>query len=289
MIGERMEEYIHSIMTDGVGAALSNRVEDVTKVAGERYRTFIEAQAQGVKNKLWRYFELHMGRLRRVTFQNLQHEFGHEMFSNWGLVGVVVSEMREEDRKAMETKKEFLATEDVEAKKRLIHDLMAMHTDEAMPDIRAANSWLAEGLATYCESTPIGGEPTDYLYECQRMIRENTSLPLEQLTVYKIGSFRGVYHEAMMGAYAQSWGFVRFFMERYHKEFLSYMERVARQEPIGTEDIVWLLEEMGKDARTLEREWEEFIQQFPALEDPLMKELDEIESMRRSLQNFGDV
>ena len=289
MIGDEMEGFINALMNNVYGKAIDNLAERVESVVDKRYHVFVEGQAKGIKDKFWRYFDWFMGRLRRTTFAILRHEFSHELFSNWELVAVVVSKLDEKGIPDLKKKKKFLETTDVKEKRRILRELITLKSEEALPEMQAANSWLAEGLATYCETDPIGTQNDERIYGFQQMIKNNALFPLEQLTVYKIGSFPGVYHEAMLHAYSQSWALVMFLMDTYPGRFMQYIQKIAEQTPQENEDIEWLIEAIGKDARTIEAELIEYMKQFPQVEDPYMEQIDEMKRLHDSLVNFGSV
>ena len=117
-------------------------------------------------------------------------------------------------------KREFLSSADMEKRRQLLMELL--NTQGRQPiEIRAANSWVSEGLAAYMERTPIGAPHDLYLYLVQRARQDKQLLPAEFLNVFRMGSFPGIAPKAMYYAYAQSWCFVRFLMERYPTQFLA--------------------------------------------------------------------
>ncbi len=290
MIGEEMENFINGLMHDVFGKAVDDVVDRVETFVDKRYHVFVEGQAKSIKDKYWRYFEWYMGRLRRTTFAILRHEFSHELFSNWALVGVVISKIKEKEIPNVKKKKKFLETKDVKEKQKILRELITLRSEEPLPEIQAANSWLAEGLATYCETGPtIGSQNDERVYCFQEMLRDNAFFPLEQLTVYKIGSFPGMYHEAMLYAYSQSWALVKYFMDTYPDKFMKYILKISEKTPEGNEDIEWLIEAIGKDARTIEAELLEYMKKFPQIEDPYFEQFDEMQKLHDSLVNFGSV
>lgn len=288
MAGDSMETYVNGFMESLFGtqkqldAALDTHVQ-------ERYQVFVKGQIQGVKNKFWKYVDWYMSGLRNTTEMILRHEFAHEMLSNWGLVAVTVSRLSDEAKEEAKKKKKFLQAETDAAKEKALAELMHSRSDDEVPDVKVANSWLAEGTATFCETEMLGQENNERLYAFQKMMRNNLFMPLEQLTVYKIGSFPGVCNEVMLYAYAESWALVTYLMHHYPAQFMQYMQRVAEKEPEGNEDVLWLEETIGKDRRTMEEELQAFMKTFPEVVDPFMEFIDKRDELKNSLMSFGDV
>ena len=158
-----------------------------------------------------------------------------------------------------------------------------MRKKETLPEINAANSWFVEGVATFCETNSLGEANERWLNTLQEMIKKDAVYPLEQLTVYKMGSFPGVYRDAMLYAYAQSWAFVTFLMHTYPDQFMNYLERISKEAPKENEDLNWLLEALGKDLKVLQFEFMEFIKKYEPTEDPDVKYLNK---MRQIFESF---
>lgn len=289
MIGEQTEEFIRRLMINIYGNVIDSVVDQVEALVHDRYHVFVEGQAKGIKDKYWQYFDWWMGLLRRTTFLVLRHEFTHEMLSNWGLVMVVVSTFDEEEFPHADKKKKFLETSDAAEGLKILMELGTLRSQDSLPPMRATNSWLAEGLATYGETEMLGTDNEERIFWFQEMLRENAFFPLEQLTVYKIGSFPGVCYDAMLYAYAESWALVTFFMEKYPDEFMQYVHKVGSQTSEANQDLEWLIEAIGKDARTIEKELLAFMDQFPEVENPLMKTFDKRKELHDSLVTFGYV
>jgi hypothetical protein len=286
-IGDEVEQFINSLMEDGFGSQIDSSASTIKDRVDSSYHRSIDEQAHGIKNKFRAYFDWHMNMLKRLTFTVLRHEFAHGTFSNWGLQMVIVSKFQEDSISALEEKKKFLETDDMEEKKRMIMEIMTQQSDAVLPEIEAANSWFTEGVATYCETDPFGYENDERIYGFQEMMREGSFLPLEQLSAYKIGSFPGVYPKAMIYAYAQSWALVTFLMDTYRDGFISYMNRVAKTQPEGDQDILWLEEAIGKDRRTIERELIVYMERFPPKDDPVTQMLEHNQKFINDLNTFG--
>lgn len=270
-LGDRFSEVLFQGMVGESGRNIDEMVDAVERCAGERYRIFIEGQAKVIRDKYWKAYSYYKGMFREETMSTLRHEFAHEIFHNWGLQSVLISKIKDDKEKLVEKKKEFLETKDCRKKAELIKTLMALRTRKAPLDVRAANSWLAEGIATYCETNPAGSRNDKLLFLYQEMARKEAIYPLESLTVYKMGSFPGVCSEAMAYLYAQSWAFVTFLMDEYPEEFMDYQSKMARKTAQDYEDITWLLESLGKDLRTVEKEFVEYMNRFEELDDPYVR------------------
>jgi len=286
-IGEEMEKFITDMMEQIYGKQIDNAAESIKQQIDERYHLSIDGQAKSIKNKFWAYFDWRMNMLRRITFSVLRHEFAHETFSNWGLQMVVVSKFQKDSVSNLEEKKKFLETNDINEKKRILLELMTQQSEEELPQIESANSWFTEGVATYCETDPLGDQNDERIYGFQKLMSDNSFLPLEQLSVYKIGSFPGVYHEVMLYAYSQSWALVKYLMDNYREGFITYMNRVAETPPEGNQDIEWLEEAIGKDRRTLEKELIDYMSQFPPVDDPVTKIMERNKEFHDDLVTFG--
>jgi len=177
----------------------------------------------------------------------------------------------------VEKKKDFLETKDCRKKAEILKNLVSQRGREHIDfNIKAANSWLAEGIATYCETEEIGEQNDKWLFIYQQMSKDKPIYPLEFLMAYKIGSFPGVYSTAMIELYAQSWAFVSFLMDKYPKEFMDYQDLLAAEKPEKTEDVKWLEEALNKDIKVIEMEFKEYMDKFEQLEDPFSVHFDKI-------------
>lgn len=271
VLGDRFSDFLFESFIGKPGEAIDDAADRLKTMAGDRYEIVIQGLADDVKDKFWRYYNMIKNEFSEMTFGTLRHEFAHEVFSNWGFQNIVVSRSKQDREKLQKKKKDFLDTKDKAKKKKLLMELLTLKSEKGTVDLKAANSWLAEGAATYCETDPIGGKNDRWLFTFQKMKRENAIYPLEHLTVYKIGSFPGVYPEAMLYAYAQSWAFFTFLMDRYPAQFMEYQRRFSREKAEEHEDIEWLVEALGKDIRIIEKEFVEYMDRLEKLEDPLIE------------------
>jgi len=273
-LGDQFSNFIQEAIAGRTGRAVDAMANSAKARSGERYSVFIDGQARSIKEKFWRFHDLFRSEVRDVTTSTLKHEAAHALFNNFGVQTIVVSKMSDSSKALIEKKRKFLESSDPAQKKQLLQEIIAVRKSEEMPEINASNSWFVEGLAAYCETSPIGAQNDNWLYIFQAMTHRSGLYPLEQLTVFRMGSFPGVYPETMMHAYSQSWALVKFLMDRHREPFLKYLRRVAEQEPTGQEDLEWLLEALGMDLKTLQAQFSGYMTVFPQLQDPDIKRLE---------------
>lgn len=279
MLGDSFSAFLESALVGGVGKAMDQAADSVKSQVDKRYHVFVEGKADEVKNKFAGYHSYLRGIYREQTMETLRHEMVHELFHNWGLQTVIVSKIRDRHETEADKKKKFLEEADSSKKRELLLELAQLRKQDTDVQVEASNSWFVEGLAAYMEPTPVGGVSKRWLYTFQEARRKGRLFPIEHLTVYKMGSFPGVASESQLFAYAQSWAFVHFLMSRYPENFMRYLDRISRETPEENEDILWLLESLGKELRPLEEEFLAYMEQFEELEDPMLEELDTMISM----------
>jgi sRNA-binding regulator protein Hfq len=285
-LGDEVQEFVTSMMEEGYGKNIDLSATSMKGSVDQRYHMQIDESAKNLKDLLWSYFDWQMNGLKQITNSVLRHEFAHGIFSNWGIQMVVVSKVNQETLSNLEKKKEFLKSSDISEKKKIILDLMTQRSTEDLPEINAANSWCTEGIATFCETSPLGGFNKDRIYGFQELMRNNALLPLEQLSAYKIGSFPGVYQQAMLDAYSQSWALVCFLMDKYRQPFLTYLIRVSNEQPEGNQDIVWLEEALGKNRRVIEQELVAYMEQFEDVDDPTLTLIEKNRKFQDDVMTF---
>jgi len=273
-LGDSFSKLIEEAIMGQTGRRMSGAVEAVKGQVDKRYHVFVEEQAEDVMKKFSAAHSVIRGRYREETLTTLRHELTHELFHNWGLQSIVVSKLEGSQGEEAKKKRSFLEEKDIQRKRELLLELVHLRGSKPI-QVAASNSWFVEGLAAYMETVPAGEPNKRWLYLFQQAKRKNALFPIEHLTVYKMGSFPGIAWEAMQYAYAESWAFVYFLMNRYPAEFTKYLERFSREKPKENEDIHWLLEALGgKNMRALEGEFLEYMNQFPELEDPYLEEFD---------------
>jgi hypothetical protein len=276
VLGDKFSKNLYELFIGATGQMIDAQAEYAKRYYGgdKRAEIVIDGQVDYIKDKIWKVYNRALSDCRNLTLTTLRHEFVHELFSNWGLQNIEVSKS-EKRQKLLEKSKDIFTTEDKEAKKQWIEDLLVMGTGAKEYDMKAANSWLVEGLATYCETYPIGKQNDIWLFLFQEMIENDEVYPLEVLTYYKIGSFPGMCNEAVIKAYAQSWAFTTFLLDQYPEELVSYMERAA-SETVRTdkEELSLFLECMNKDAKEINNEFVAYVnKKYEKLDDPMVKQL----------------
>jgi hypothetical protein len=269
--GKEMEKYAFEVTAKWLGKLdeFIDKVKDAHKI-DDRYDIFIDGQIKEVKDKFWNAYNFYKGELTERTLSTLRHEFTHEVFHNWGLQNIVLSSPKIDKAKLIAKKKEFLDTTDLEKKKELFKILMKMsdREDEGV-EFEASQSWLNEGLATYFGTEIPGTVDENWLFLYQDMDRKNEVNPIEFITNFRMGSFPGLCHKAQLGAYAQSWALTNFLMDRYPDQFMMYQKRLAEQTVKNDDDrLSWLLEALGKDLPTLEKEFRVYMAGFRQTDDP---------------------
>ncbi len=271
--GEKMEKMVFDVIVGKTGKSIDEIVGAVKKTVDERYHVFIDGQVKEITDRYWDTYSFYKGELTAMTLETLRHEFTHEVFHNWGFQNIILSKPNIDEKELVEKKKEFLETKDCKKKEELLNSLIRIRKEEAEDlDMDAAQSWLAEGIATYCETDPIGSINEMWLFVYQEMARKNEVNPTEFLTTFKLGSFPGLCPKAMLNAYGQSWALTTFLMKKYQKEFLSYQKRLINQKHEGDEDeLTWLLQCLDKDLPTLEREFSEYMATYEKVDDPDVK------------------
>jgi len=271
--GDRMEKMVFDVMVGKTGRSFDMIVNGIKGRVDSRYHVFLEGQAKEISDKFWDAYNLYKNELNEMTTSTLRHEFTHEIFNSWGFQSVVLSKPNIDKRKLEATKKEFLDTKDYRKKEELLMSLMRLKKEEYEGvEVGAAQSWLSEGLATYCATDPIGTIDEGWLFTYQDAASRKEVNPIEFLTNFKVGSFPGLALKAALGSYAQSWALVSFLMERYPDQFMAYQIRFATQKPKdGEEELRWLLESVGKDLPALEKELSDHMSMYPKVEDPDVK------------------
>jgi hypothetical protein len=123
------------------------------------------------------------------------------------------------------------------------------------------------------------------LSEFQEARRQQQILPLEFLNAFRLGSFVGMSTQSQLYAYAQSWAFCHFLMQRYPTGFLAYLDRLAREPPQEGEDtLAWLTQAVGRDQRTLEQEFLASMDRFPPEDSLRVKQMKELVDLLAALQ-----
>ena len=301
--GGWLEKYYFDYVT-----RLCNSLDDWAKKEKEQFKDssgniVIDGYCKETQDVFWNWYSLHKNLALDETFETMRHEFTHEVFHNWGLQTVVVSKTAVDKDKMSEKEKEILDTLDSQDDKKienLFKELFRLKKGyyEGL-ELGAANSWLAEGMALYCETTPMGAVNEERLFRFQEMAKKGAVNPLEFLTNFKKGSFSGLDIEAVLDGYAESWAFTSFLMEKYPEQFIKYQSILADQiagnakEAKENDDFALLLKCLGKSLPELEKEFSEFMKTFKQIDDPdvnrflkYQKMHDDFENVQRQERKF---
>jgi hypothetical protein len=266
MIGEWFSELLAEAYLGDIREA---RDKVSNQIKGSQYEEVIEGRMREFLKKYETAHSLVRQLYRQRSEDTLRHELVHAMFHNWKLQSIRLSQMPEQNKEELEKKRQFLQSDKIEEKRKLLQELLQQKPDHEIPDVQATNAWFVEGLAGYMEPTPLGAVNQERLPGAQQAIREQRLLPLEFLHTFQMGSFVGMSTSSMLYAYAQSWAMCHFLMHRYPEGFLAFLDRMAGEAPQpGDDTLAWLVEAIGKDHKTLDQEFLEHLKQFPP-EDPL--------------------
>ncbi|MFC2140176.1 hypothetical protein ACFLQ1_00480 [Candidatus Auribacterota bacterium] len=274
VLGDKFAKFIEKNFIGKVERVIDSQVKQIKKRIQQSDHMMLEGQAHDIKDRYWRIYNLIIDSCKDETLSTLRHEFIHELFNNWGLQNVKVSRSEKAKAKLRNKKKEAFEFKSSEKKQAWLSSILGSSSKRDDMELKAANSWLVEGLATYGETYPIGNQNDRWLFIMQEMIRNNKVYPLATLTFYKMGSFPGMYStKAMITAYAQSWALVTFLLEKYPDQFVKYMQGSSDEAArADSEDLQFLLKCLGKDAHTLDQEFLEYINaKYEKLEDPFIK------------------
>jgi len=278
-LGDQVASALFEMLVGRTGEAIDRQSKQIKSQVSGRYHREITNEAESFKDKFGVAHHLFRKMFRSSTLKTLRHEFTHGLFHNWELQSIEVSKFIDDKLGLIEKKKNIITSGNAKEKTELVKALISFKGEEL--NLQAANSWLAEGLATYCETDPIGTQNDCWLHIYQEMVKEGPIYPLEYLANYKMGSFPGVCSKAMLQMYAQSWALVTFLMDKYPQEVMQYQKRMSENLALGHEDLDWLLEATGKDLRELENEFKEYMQQYADVEDPHEAMFSEIDKMFR--------
>jgi hypothetical protein len=274
--GDKTEKFYYGWVTGISGAydRASDRLKAGIGDAGAGI--MIDGLSKDLQDKYWDWYSIHKDIATDRTMSTLRHELTHEILHNRGLQNIIISRVKA-DKDAMARKKkdvlDAIELADKDKVERLFVELMKMKSREHEGlEVSAANSWLSEGMATYCETVPIGSVNEERLFSYQEAARKNAVNPIEFLTHFRMGSFSGLCSEAALDAYGESWALTSFLMAKYPDRFISYQIKLATNKPKDDEeDLRWLLESLGMDLPSLEREFREYMAAYPKIDDPDVK------------------
>jgi len=243
----------------------------------------------------WNWYSLHKNLAADYTTEVMRHEFTHEVFHNWGLQSIITAKVDIDKTEVAKKEKEImdaLESQDKDKMEETFKELFKL-TKEYRESLRVtvSNSWLAEGLAQYCETVPIGSVNAQCLSSFQEMRKKDAANPVEFLTNFATGSFAGLDYKGMLDNYAESWAFASFLMERYEEQFIKYQalraDRIAKGEPDlkGADDFSLLLNCIRKSAPELEKEFAEYMAAFKKIDDPFVAKVMAYEKIVEDFRN----
>jgi hypothetical protein len=136
------------------------------------------------------------------------------------------------------------------------------------PD-RYAGAWISEGFSDYVAPENMGDVNRERLMYLKKQLDEGqTLMPLQYLVTFKSGSGKESVHKlaadyAIM-AYAESWAFVYFLMNKYPEAFLTYLKDLKQQDKKfdGGKDVLLIEKHMGKKLGEIDKEFEGFTLQL---------------------------
>jgi hypothetical protein len=296
--GTRFEKLYRDYI-EGICNAIDEHAKgEKAKLNDGGWQITVEGYAKEQKDVLWKWYDLHKRIALDETFEVMRHEFTHEIFHNWGLQGVVTSRPPVDKDKMAAKEKEILdalESKNQEKIEDVFKDLYKMKKNYYEDlEMSVSNSWLAEGIAVYCMTSPIGTINERFLAGYQEMSDKNRINPLEFITNFKRGSFSGLNYQSMLDGYAESWGFTKFLMEKYPAQFIDYQNRMAdrlMQKKIAEaseDDFNLLLKCLNKDLPALETEFKEYMTHFDRVDDPMVKRVLEYERMYDEFRNVHE-
>jgi hypothetical protein len=272
--GERWQKFYY----DGVTSA-SQKIDDKAANAKNRYNTgsdeiVVDGFYQDLKNVYWDWYNIHKEIMVSITSTTLRHELTHEILNNWGLQNIVLSKADVDQDEVARKKKEMIDAIEADDKNKqegIFREIVNMDR-KSMQGYAAEcdGSWITEGMATYCESYPFGSINEERLFEYQDAAAKNELNPIEFLTSFKMGSFIGLCEKAKLSSYGESWALVYFLMNRYRDKFLEFQEKMAdagSRKIDQKEQLKVLLESLGKDLPSLEKEFRDYMATLPKADD----------------------
>lgn len=279
MFGERIEEILFSMLVEATGT-VNKYIDKVKKDLNidKRYDIFIDGKTKEFTDRFWKVQNMYKTGLIDDTKSVLRHELTHEIFNNWGFQGIIISKPEINKDKLLEKRKAFIEACDWKQKRKLLDDMMKMEKSEDVKMV-VAESWLAEGIATYCATDPIGAIDEDMLFTYQDAVSKKELEPIEFFTSFEKGSFIGVSLKSKYNLYAQSWSFTRFLMDKYPAQFAEYQKEMSekmaheskKEAQEEKDNLTMLLACLNKDLPTLEKEFNEYMLIQPKMTDPFVK------------------
>jgi hypothetical protein len=124
-------------------------------------------------------------------------------------------------------------------------------------------TWLTEGLAQYCETTPIGAPHEPLLKTLRQARTTGTLIPLAVLLNHRdAAGFFALGDDKLELAYAESWA-LTFFLRQHHRPsfdgLLRHYRALTRRDETLADLGTLLVETLGTDLPHLDAEWQSFL------------------------------
>lgn len=275
--GTKIEKIYNNWVAERFNAA-EERLKNIKDPAD---KIVLEGFIKDLKDKHWDWINVHRAYATDETLMVLRHEFTHEVIQNWGLQDVVLPvENVDKDAIAKKQKEimDIVESGNEEKIEKLFMEMAKLRKkEEKSLEYNPANSWLVEGLATYCMTIPMGSINERRLFRFQEMERKKEVEPIEFIMGFKRGSFSGLDFEAVLNAYAESWALTYFFMTKYRSQYIEYLREMAdirskRGEAAKTADeVAVLIKCIGRDLPTIDKEFRDYMKSLPKIDDPDIK------------------
>lgn len=263
-LGDSFTDMVYQTVSGG-RRAIEQEANSVKGMVRKEYHGAIDGIKRDVDSKWESAIATLSSAFADCTLDTLRHEITHAYFHAFSLQSVDVSKNDAAAKEEADRTRKMSGADGKERKKMFAEILGVLRQKE--PEFQASNSWFVEGTAEYMATTAIGRD-NHRLYRLKQTKKKGELWPLEQLTVFKTGSFPGVTSEAALSAYAQSWSLTEFLMANHRKGFVAYLGRMAKEKASGNEDVNWLAEAVGIGPRELEKEWHAWIDAKPDVPDP---------------------
>jgi len=143
------------------------------------------------------------------------------------------------------------------------------------------NPWYAEGIATYCETDPVGIQNNRLLAIFQENQRKGSSQSLVSLILHETSGFADLSKEMRNAGYGQSWAFITFLIKEYPLQFMDFQKKMIGKRARGEGHLFLLMNVLGKDARAIEAEFIKFMQQYEEVDSAI------VEHVERMNEIFG--
>jgi len=273
--GDYVEKLLYDVYIAKNGQKI-NAVADMYKASARKSGSdkdiVIDGLAGTIKNKLAEAYSLYKAETTRQTMMTLRHELTHSIAFNWNLQAIVISKPSFDHDGLVRKKEAFQNARDIEDKKKILLEILNLREKaDSQTEILASQSWLAEGMATFCATEPMGGTDDIWLYLYQDAARKGELDTLDFLMGFEHGSFNGIAFKKRLTAYAESWALTCFLMSKYPREFMAYQRALADTKPTDEDKVEIFASCLNKDIQTIEKEFREYMGSYEQVDDPEVK------------------